>query len=116
MADAPTPAGRAARITAKVLDRILKKVPLLNSQLQQLRSTQRKKKPGELIHGVDDVPTPVEIFFLGTQHVGLIRIQLIYPLLVVQLAGLSAEASVNMLSLAMLALGIAAIVQSLPRG
>jgi xanthine permease XanP len=128
MADAPTPApslpspaggegkGGGLRITAKVLDQILKKLPLLSSQLQQLRSTQRKKKPGELIHGVDDVPTPVEIFFLGTQHVGLIRIQLIYPLLVVQLAGLSPESSVNMLSLAMLALGIAAIVQSLPRG
>src|ERR1700731_4287490 len=116
----PPVAGRAARISAKVLDRILDKFPVLapvGSQLKLLRGTpSAKKKPGELIHGVDDVPPPIMIFFLGTQHVGLIRIQLIYPLLVVQLAGLSPESSVNMLSLAMLALGIAAIVQSLPAG
>jgi NCS2 family nucleobase:cation symporter-2 len=69
-----------------------------------------------LAYGVDDVPPPIMVFFLGTQHVGLIRIQLIYPLLVIQLAGLSPEASVNMLGLAMLALGIATILQSLPYG
>src|SRR5215468_4231913 len=124
MIDPPTPpadgegkGGGPLRIPAKVLDRILDRVPVLASQLRQLRGARTtRKKPGELVHGVDDVPPPIEIFFLGTQHVGLIRIQLIYPLLVVQLAGLSPEASVNMLGLAMLALGIAAIVQSLPRG
>src|SRR5215831_21009203 len=124
MNDPPTPpadgegkGGGPLRIPGKVLDRILDRVPVLASQLRQLRGARAaRKKPGELVHGVDDVPPPVEIFFLGTQHVGLIRIQLIYPLLVVQLAGLSPEASVNMLGLAMLALGIAAIVQSLPRG
>src|SRR5216684_2702661 len=118
MSDPGTPApGRSARISAKVLDRILDNSFVLGPWLRLLRSARpAKKKPGELIHGVDDVPAPIAIFFLGTQHVGLLRIQLIYPLLVIQLAGLSPEASVNMLSLAMLALGVAAILQSLARG
>jgi xanthine permease XanP len=112
------------RIPAQVLDKILDKFPVLSpissalvSQIELLRAApRRKKKPGELMLGVDDVPPSIMTFFLATQHVGLIRIQLIYPLLVIQLAGLAPEASVNMLSLAMLALGIAAILQSLPRG
>ena len=44
------------------------------------------------------------------------RIQLIYPALVIQLADLPTAASVNMLSLALIALGIASILQSLPKG
>jgi NCS2 family nucleobase:cation symporter-2 len=50
------------------------------------------------------------------QHVGLIRIQLIYPLFIVQVAGLSTAAAANMLSLALIALGVAAVLQALPRG
>ena len=108
----------AARISARVLDRIIDRFPVISSQLKLLggASGARKKKPGELVHGVDDVPPPIVAFFLGTQHVGLIRIQLIYPLLVIQMAALVPEASVNMLSLAMLALGIGTILQSLPFG
>src|SRR5215467_13315362 len=116
MSDPAAPA-RSARIRAKVLDRILDKSRVLSPWLGFLHSARpTSKKPGELSHGVDDVPAPIAIFFLGTQHVGLLRIQLIYPLLVIQLAGLSPEAAVNMLSLAMLALGIATILQSLPYG
>jgi xanthine permease XanP len=79
-------------------------------------SATRKKKPAELIHGIDDVPPPVTILLVGMQHVGVVRIQLIYPLLVIQLADLPTASSVNLLGLALLALGVAAILQSLPRG
>src|SRR5262252_2064411 len=117
MSDPGTPASRSARISPKVLGRILDNSFVLVPWLRLLRTARpARKKPGELVHGVDDVPAPIAIFFLGTQHVGLLRIQLIYPLLVIQLAGLSPEAAVNMLSLAMVALGIAAILQSLPAG
>jgi NCS2 family nucleobase:cation symporter-2 len=76
----------------------------------------RKRKPTELVYGVDDVPPPITILLIGMQHVGVVRIQLIYPLLVIQLAGLPTASSVNLLALAMLALGVAAILQSLSRG
>ncbi|MFL6797270.1 MAG: uracil-xanthine permease family protein [Xanthobacteraceae bacterium] len=75
-----------------------------------------KKKPADLVYGVDDIPPPMITLFVGMQHVSLIRIQLIYPLLVIQMAGLPTSSSVSMLSLAMLALGVAAILQSLPKG
>jgi xanthine permease XanP len=75
-----------------------------------------KKKPSDLIYGVDDVPPPLITLFVGMQHVSLIRIQLIYPLFVIQMAALPTTSSVHMLSLAMLALGVASILQSLPKG
>jgi xanthine permease XanP len=117
----PDPARRSNGVTARsltrLIDRITDRYPRIGSQLRLLSAASpARKKPGELAYGVDDVPPPIMVFFLGTQHVGLIRIQLIYPLLVIQLAGLSPEASVNMLGLAMLALGIATILQSLPYG
>ena len=55
----------------------------------------RKKKPTELVYGVDDVPPPITILLIGMQHVGVVRIQLIYPLLVIQLAGLPTASSVK---------------------
>jgi NCS2 family nucleobase:cation symporter-2 len=87
--------------------------------LEAWRSTRpsaQPKKPGELVYGIDDVPPPLFTVFSGFQHVGLVRIQLIFPALVIQLAELPTEDSVNMLSLSLIALGIAAILQSLPRG
>jgi xanthine permease XanP len=102
---------------ARALAKILNKIPEPAAWHQILRSARpARKKPGELIYGVDNVPPPLTTLFMGMQHVGLIRIELIYPLLVIQLAGLSPESSVNMLSLAMIALGLTAILQSLPRG
>ncbi len=79
-------------------------------------ASRTKKKPAELVYGLDDVPPPLTIAFVGFQHVSLVRIQLIYPLFVIQLAALPTAASVNLLSLALFALGVAAILQSLPRG
>ena len=66
-----------------------------------------------MIHGVDDVPPPLLITFVGFQHISLVRIQLIYPALVIQAAGLPISTSVNMLSLSIIALGVAAILQSM---
>jgi xanthine permease XanP len=102
---------RLARALTKVLDT----GPWL-ALLRTARPASKGKKPGELIHGVDDVPPPLLSALVGFQHVGLVRIQLIYPALVVQAAGLPTAVSVNMLSIALVALAVAAILQSLPKG
>jgi hypothetical protein len=73
------------------------------------RDRPQTKKPGEFIHGLDDVPPPLLTAFIGFQHVSLVRIQLIFPALVIQLAELPTEVSVNMLSLSLMALGVAAM-------
>ena len=73
-------------------------------------------KPAELIYGVDDVPPPYIILLSGLQHVGLVTIFLIYPLLIVKEIGASMALSANILSLALISLGIATILQGLPKG
>jgi xanthine permease XanP len=110
MADPPASA-RTARILAKILDA----GPWLRS-LRIASPASKRRKPAELIYGVDDVPPPLIVALVGLQHVSLVRIQLIYPALVIQLAELPTASSVNMLSLAMIALGVAAILQTLPKG
>jgi xanthine permease XanP len=75
-----------------------------------------RKKPPELIYGVDDVPPPHVILLSGLQHVGLITIFLLFPLVIVREVGASAMLSANLLGLAVIALGIAALLQGIPRG
>jgi xanthine permease XanP len=74
------------------------------------------KKPAELIYGVDDVPPLYIILLSGLQHVGLVTIFLIYPLLIVKEVGASMTLAANILSLALIALGIATFLQGLPKG
>src|SRR5262245_41686339 len=84
--------------------------------LRDTRPDSTRKKPADLVHGLEDVPPPFVTGMVGLQHVSLVRIQLIYPALVLQMADLPPATSVNLLCLAMIALGIASILQSLPRG
>ena len=107
-----TPARERLRLARAVRETLRPWVQLWRSA----RPSAQAKKPGEFTHGVDDVPPPFLTALVGFQHVSLVRIQLIFPALVIQLADLPTEVSVNMLSLSLIALGIAAVLQSLPRG
>jgi len=80
------------------------------------RANSPAKKPPELIYGVDDVPPRYVILLGGLQHVGLSAIFLIYPLLIAREIGASMALSANILSVALISLGIATILQGLPRG
>jgi xanthine permease XanP len=74
------------------------------------------RRPANIVYGVDEAP-PIGVTVLsGLQHVGLISIFLLYPLLVSREGGLSVEQTSDSLSLTMMVLGIGAILQSLPRG
>ena len=74
------------------------------------------RRPPNIFYGVDDKPPHGVTVLSGLQHVGLISIILVYPLLVTREAGLSSQASQDVLSLSMIVLGIGAILQVLPRG
>ena len=84
--------------------------------LGRARAPSPGKKPAELIYGVDDVPPLYIILLSGLQHVGLVTIFLIYPLLIVKEVGASMTLAANILSLALIALGIATFLQGLPKG
>jgi NCS2 family nucleobase:cation symporter-2 len=65
---------------------------------------------------VEDAPPLYVVVLSGLQHVGLVTIFLIYPLLIVKEIGASMALSANILSLALISLGIATFLQGLPRG
>ena len=65
------------------------------------------KKPSNLVYGVGDTP-PLPITLLnGIQHVGLIAINLVYPLLIFRVVGAPVDAVTNLMAVGMLVLGMA---------
>jgi xanthine permease XanP len=73
------------------------------------------KKNPELIYGLHDVPPLVVVLVSGLQHVGLLSVFLLFPLLIIKEVGMPAGLSANVLSLAMLALGVATLFQASPK-
>jgi NCS2 family nucleobase:cation symporter-2 len=74
------------------------------------------KKPAGLVYGVDDRP-PGPVLVIGSlQHVVLISIRLVFPLLVARAAGLPDAVIIDVLGISMIVMGVATIVQALPRG
>jgi len=106
---------RASARLPRSLTKLLDPEPWLRF-LRDTRSASKPKRPADQVHGLDDVPPAIVTGLVGLQHVSLVRIQLIYPALVLQMADLPPATSVNLLCLAMIALGIASILQSWPRG
>jgi xanthine permease XanP len=89
-------------------------------RLWELASLTRRgppgKKPTDIVYGIEDVPPPLVIGLSALQHVGLIAIFLVFPLLVVRESGAPAALSADILSISVIALGVAAVLQALPRG
>jgi len=74
------------------------------------------RKPPGIVWGVEDTP-PLGVNVLsGLQHVGLMSVYLVYPVLVAKAAGLSTEAAAAMVSMTLIVLAVATILQSIPFG
>jgi len=74
------------------------------------------KKPNNIVYGVDDVP-PRGVFLLsGLQHVGLVAIFLLVPVIACRQAQLGPEKILDVLSLSMLVMAVGAVVQALRKG
>ena len=74
------------------------------------------KKPANLIYGLEDRPPLWITFLLALQHVSVISIGFLFPVIIVREIGGSTYDSVRFVSASMLAGGIAVIVQSLRKG
>lgn len=74
------------------------------------------RKPANLVYGVEEAPPRMVTFVSAVQHVGVIAIFMVYPLIVGRQAGAPAEELSNILRMAMLVLAVAALLQALPRG
>ena len=75
-----------------------------------------KKKPATLTYGLDELPPPVVTWVSAIQHVGVIAIFMVYPLIIARQTGMTPDQTTNMLQLDMVVLAIAVFLQALPRG
>jgi xanthine permease XanP len=74
------------------------------------------KKPANLVYGVEEAPPPLVTLISAIQHVGVIAIFMIYPLIIGREAGVPADVISAMLRMGMLTLAVAVLLQALPRG
>jgi xanthine permease XanP len=74
------------------------------------------RKPANLVYGVEEAPPPLVVLVTAIQHVGVIAIFMIYPLVLGREAGVSADVLSNILRMCMFALAVAVLLQALPRG
>lgn len=75
-------------------------------------TTSPVKRPPDLLYGVDEKPPLSVILSNGVQHVGVISINLIYPLVIFKLAGVSVATMTELLSVGLVVLGIGTFIQS----
>jgi len=73
-------------------------------------------KPANLIYGVDEKPPTWISTLLGFQHLCIVAIAFIFPVIIVHQAGGTHEQASNLVSMSMFAGGIGVILQALKRG
>lgn len=70
------------------------------------------RKPANIIYGVDESPPLPVTIFNGIQHVGVVAINLVYPLLVFRVVDAPLDVVMNLLAAGMIVLGIATFLQA----
>lgn len=73
------------------------------------------KRPPDLIYAVDERPPRAVTLFNGVQHAGIIAINLIYPLVIFNLAGVPPATVTALLSVGFVVLGFGTLLQSWQR-
>jgi xanthine permease XanP len=74
------------------------------------------RKPAGLLYGVGELPPWPVALLNGIQHVGVITINLIYPVLVFRLAGASTATITELVAVGLAILGITTFMQTARRG
>jgi xanthine permease XanP len=74
------------------------------------------KKPASLVYGADEKPPIAIIIVSAIQHVAVIAIFMIYPLIIARQAGAPAAEIAAILRVGALVLAVAVVLQALPRG
>jgi len=74
------------------------------------------RRPDALIYAVGEVPPLAATLFLGLQQVALMAIYLVMVVIVVRQAGASAQVAQSAVSMGLIAMGISAALQAIPKG
>ena len=80
------------------------------------RNDKKPKKPSNIIYGVFERPPFWISLIQGVQHICVYAISLTFPVLIARAIGATIEQATFLVSMSMIAGGIGAIVQALPRG
>src|SRR4051812_15495937 len=75
-----------------------------------------KKKPPALTYGGEETPPAVVTWISAVQHLGVVSIFMVYPLILARQAGWPSDQITNMLQLGMIVLAVAVLLQALPFG
>jgi len=70
------------------------------------------KRPANIVYGLEEAPPPHVTVFNGVQYVGLIAINLVYPLLVFRVAQTPVQLVGSLLAIGMFVLGVATFLQA----
>ncbi|RJR30452.1 MAG: xanthine permease [Desulfobacteraceae bacterium] len=73
-------------------------------------------KPSNLIYGLDDRPPLWATVLLAIEHISIISIGLIFPVVIIREGGGTSETAARLVALSMIAGGIGVVVQALRRG
>lgn len=76
----------------------------------------RTRRPPELLHGVAEAPAPGVLAGLAVQILCVQAVYLLVPLVLAQAAGMDARGTANLLALTLVAMAVAGLLHSLPRG
>ncbi|MFP5212201.1 MAG: uracil-xanthine permease family protein, partial [Acidobacteriota bacterium] len=73
-------------------------------------------KPANLIYGVDETPDWGTMILLGIQHIFVLSIAFVFPVVVVDAIGGTPDQARSMIAMAMIATGIGTMIQGLNKG
>ncbi len=74
------------------------------------------KKPADLVYGAEEVPPPSVLWLSAVQHIAVLGIVMVFPVLVARAAGASPTVAAQVVSAGVLALGLGTALQALARG
>ena len=70
------------------------------------------KKPANIVYGLTEAPPPLVTAGNAVQHVGLIAINLVYPLLIFRLANVPVTGVANLIAIGLMVLGAGTLLQA----
>lgn len=68
------------------------------------------KRPVGLLYSADQVPPPAVLAFSAAQHMAVMAVTLVFPIIIAREAGLTSSQQTDVVSLSMLAIGVATVL------
>jgi xanthine permease XanP len=73
------------------------------------------KKPANLVYGVDETPPLGATLLQGIQHIFIMAVYFIFPVIIIQAVGGTDAQAATMIKMSMIGMGITTILQAIPR-